>query len=751
MGGEHKAPVLYHCGMCAEKLPSRAALDSHTRDHEEVEIPKLACPVCSFRFNDSLALEAHQLLNSHGLDQQEQKPMRPPVSKKAFAGPSAIRNDPPSPLLQPKSQTRTEKSVECDRCMKTFSTRQAYDVHRSFQNDGPCADHNHKSPRQNRVGYQDPDKPEEAMQQNPVYASLEDGRVSEADTPTNLSDDEVWCHKCKSRFGSLAKYSTHALWCVSKHGSSFDKGPVIVGSKAPSLASKTYEVQPGTQANQQRLSQPVLQHATNRLLGPQHVIPQHSAQNARTVPPPAPAAATAAATLSSYTSSNVFACNYQGCDKTYKSEGGLKVHKMDSHGIGGQQKDLRGQDSWMLTQRMREQLKAQGVLHPPSSPSGGRGRGGRAPPAAARASPVAPRSSQVSRPQARQQQRASGVIPAFGHQTVLPSLSHHGARSATTTHIPTQHPVQLPTSQNMGGALEMEQAKYIQDKILRLLVETNIFIHHDGRMAVCDIHWFRIGVQKQPEVVSVFDGMCHLPKVLQDEYLPPPQALASEYEAQYPASEFETSPPRDRFKPGLGVVVLSCSKVVLANGLQEAVKIAAIDLSTCRILLNHFVCTDPTAPVANWRSPETGLFSWDDMESARKHGFKIFKGWSTARAALWKFIDKDTVVVGHNLRGDLDALRMVHGRAVDMAKVAEKAAKGPLNKVQLGLDSLCRAYPGQVLKSDPEFGREPLMNAFAARELGLWIVKNKDKFERDMRQKSVDYQKVMPRAAVAGG
>jgi hypothetical protein len=38
---------------------------------------------------------------------------------------------------------------------------------------------------------------------------------------------------------------------------------------------------------------------------------------------------------------------------------------------------------------------------------------------------------------------------------------------------------------------------------------------------------------------------------------------------------------------------------------------------------------------------------------------------------------KDTIIVGHTLRSDLEALRMIHGRAVDMAKIVQKAANGP--------------------------------------------------------------------------
>jgi hypothetical protein len=306
-------------------------------------------------------------------------------------------------------------------------------------------------------------------------------------------------------------------------------------------------------------------------------------------------------------------------------------------------------------------------------------------------------------------------------------------------------------SVNQGGAEDIEQARYINGKILRLLIQSDIFIYHDGKMTVCGINCSRIGVAKQPDVVGLFEDLIHLPRNLQGEFVPPPKAFLAEYNLQYPLAENKTPPRRDliRAKPGLGVVAISCAKVVLADGLQEVVKIAAVDVVTCQILMNHLVCTDPKAAVADWRSEATGIFSWRDMEEARKMGFKVFKGWSAARSALFRFIDKDTIILGHNLRSDLDSLRIVHGRAVDIAKVMEKAAKGPLSKAQLCLDSLSRDYPKAMLKNDPEFGRDCLIDACAIRELGLWTIKNRDKLEKDMRQKSISYQAVMPKPAAA--
>ncbi|KAJ5065943.1 hypothetical protein J3E72DRAFT_184129 [Bipolaris maydis] len=347
--------------------------------------------------------------------------------------------------------------------------------------------------------------------------------------------------------------------------------------------------------------------------------------------------------------------------------------------------------------------------------------------------------------------------PAYGHKgsstltrspqplAFRPPKVPPGERPAPAQHrMPPFQASGAPTITSMGSAADMEQAKQIQVQALRLLIQSDIFIHYDGGMTVGGICWTRISVAKQPEVVGTLDNMCHLPKMLQGEYVPAPKTFMDEYKAYYDLADFESCPARDPGKPCLGVIALSCSKVVLEGGRLEVVKIAAIDLVTCGILMNHLVCTDPRAHVTDWRPTVTGISSWLDMEAARQAGYKIFKGWSAARVALQKYVDSGTIIVGHNLRSNLDALRIVHGRAIDIAKVVEKAANGPLSKAQLALDSLCRDYTERNLPNHAVHGRDCLVNAFAIREFVLWTIKNKEKLGKIAKQKSLDYQRIRP-------
>jgi hypothetical protein len=631
-----------------------------------------------------------------------------------------------SRAIQPPPQVQAHEPIPCDRCAETFSNRQEYNDHRSYMNNGPCADHNHRTPPKNRVGYRDPDMPQQSASAAPPYsptADPDEATENSDSPPTDLRDSELWCSQCKNRFHSRARMDAHYMWCVTKHGP--NGLPAVVTTEANHAARS--DTQPRSKSSKKS-------RAKNSKV--QVPVPQFPAPVAPPVQAPAPLPFTPAVPPAS----SAFTCNIAGCQMSFKSEGGLKVHKGDIHGIGAPKINLMGSDAWMLNQRAREQARAEGRLQSPTGPSRGRsgGQGGRTiKPIAQTPPPMMPRA---------QHHPTHQPIPAFGEPPRASMPAQH------SFHMPVQHPpartpIPLPTGRDLGGAFEMEQAKYIQGKILALLVQSDILIYHDGKILVCGIPWTRIGVEKQRGVVELFDGMCHLPKALQGEYLPPPKTFLNDYKLQYPASDFQPSPARDRAKPGLGVVALACSKVVLANGPEEVVKISAVDVVTCRILMNYLVCGDPNVPVKDWRSSETGLFSWDDIEHARKQKYKVFKGWSAARSALWKFVDKGTIILGNNLRSDLDALRMVHGRAVDIAKVAEKAAKGPLSKAQLGLDSMCRDFPVITLKSDSEYGRDVLMNAFAIREMGLWLIKNDKDFEKKIRAKSVDLQKVLGQAA----
>ncbi|KAF3052760.1 hypothetical protein E8E11_011060 [Didymella keratinophila] len=713
------------CGRCEQKFDSRQELSKHSQNHSDAEPLKIHCKVCDFS-SDSLALEKHIIDAGH-------------------------------------SQDATPQRRKCDRCTQTFSTEHDYNRHRELGK--PCSDANHRDAWKSkpRAAYVDLDKPKVVVKDIPQLAYGSDT----SSTSTVMSRDGIKCKKCKRSFMSEHAYNSHFLSCkpfneelarnpppeivhiieqdenlapASSAGagiaenlhadeSSRWKGDVAGGMAGPTQRDTvTLEFHESGRPKATTLAEasyPMpLQTVTLNTRAP---VPRPPPTPPNDIPAPSPARPVQPQSRSSLqeltlpsAGSKSFVCNINGCTRSYGSEAGLKMHQTDAHGVGGKVLDLHGKDSWMLSQRERERLGAEGLLRSSPAPLSGRGGG--------RSSHPAP-------------------APAVFHAPPPPAPSQRARLAAgpysQTTHQASVSP--LPTSMNVGGALEMEQAKSICGKTLRLLLQTNIFIHHDGKMSVGGIDWTRIGVAKQPDVAGMFNDMCHLPRKLQSlEYVPAPKTFAAEYTAQYPVTEFESAPGCNPAKPALDIISMSCSKISMSNGRQEVVKIAAVDVLTCRVLMSYLVCTDPNADVANWHSATTGLSSFQDMEDARQAGYRVLRGWAAARSALFKFVDKETIIVGHNLRSELDALRIIHGRAVDIVKVVEKAAQGPLSKAQVSLDSWCRDVANvATLKTDPVFGRDCIMNAFAAREIGLWTIKNKEKFKKVAKQKTEDYQAVM--------
>lgn len=457
------------------------------------------------------------------------------------------------------------------------------------------------------------------------------------------------------------------------------------------------------------------------------------------------------------TPTSSFDCKSEGCGKSFTSEAAFKIHQADIHGVGGKALDLHGNDQYMLSPHMRQQLKNAGVLH-------------------------ASKKSPLAQGKGRGKDRGSGLASSFdlhGPSTTLhsgrvtatgpmASPSYNAAHDASSTPrkqtakfstsakqplpvstlaeyaaIPVIQTAPMPTP----GAAEIEQAKEIQAQALSLRIQSSIVIYPDGKISAAGKGWSRIELSKQQAVIAEFDQMCHLQQDMQGEHIPVPNAFKDTYTAQYPSSDFKGSPKRDPAKPGVPVVALWCSKVVLANGHEDLVKVSAVDLAKGRILINHFVCADPTANVNNWCSKITRLANWSDMERARLHEFKVFGGWAAVRSALWEFVDEDSIIVGHNLRSDFNALRMIHGRAVDIVLIAEQAAEGPLSKAQLSLGRMCRTYCNVNLDDDIKLGQDCLTNALAIREMALFVVKNRKEFDEGVRQRSRDYQKVMTTAS----
>ncbi|OQE24150.1 hypothetical protein PENFLA_c010G04417 [Penicillium flavigenum] len=143
---------------------------------------------------------------------------------------------------------------------------------------------------------------------------------------------------------------------------------------------------------------------------------------------------------------------------------------------------------------------------------------------------------------------------------------------------------------------------------------------------------------------------------------------------------------------------------------------------TGEVLINSYVA--PTAPVTDWLTPVSGITP-EAMDAAITDG-KAFLSNDAARRALDKFLDKDTVVIGHALQHDLRALNLLHGRIVDTSVVTAEAvfsnfsSKTTLPRIW-GLKTLAKELLG--IDIQPELAHNSLEDALATREVLIWCLR----------------------------
>ena len=169
--------------------------------------------------------------------------------------------------------------------------------------------------------------------------------------------------------------------------------------------------------------------------------------------------------------------------------------------------------------------------------------------------------------------------------------------------------------------------------------------------------------------------------------------------------------------PKRQAVTLDCEMAGIAGDIGELVLLSVADYMTGETLINTLV--RPTEKIVNWRTKFSGVTA-KAMADAIAQG-DYLDGWKGARAELWKYIDANTVLIGHSLHNDLDILRVIHTRVVDSAILAKNAVG---TNRQWALKTLCQDLMGIDIQSNGRKGHDCLEDALAAREVVLWCIQN---------------------------
>jgi len=208
--------------------------------------------------------------------------------------------------------------------------------------------------------------------------------------------------------------------------------------------------------------------------------------------------------------------------------------------------------------------------------------------------------------------------------------------------------------------------------------------------------------------------------------------------AGWAENQHRPTPNSDSSSPKRRAVVVDCEMVGVEGGHSEVVQLCVVDFLTGELLTNSLV--KPRERIVEWRGHITGVTP--SMMAVARQRKQVLDGWEDARLELWRHIDAETVLIGHSLNFDLQALRVVHKKIVDTAILTAETVFGQGKKIRRmwGLKVLCEDLLGLRIRSSSGV-HDGLEDVLATRELTLWCLRHPrelntwaNKTRRELRQ-----------------
>ena len=207
-------------------------------------------------------------------------------------------------------------------------------------------------------------------------------------------------------------------------------------------------------------------------------------------------------------------------------------------------------------------------------------------------------------------------------------------------------------------------------------------------------------------------------------------------------------PEPDKTKPKRVAVVIDCEMVAVNMGYSELARISAVDYFSGETLVDRFV--EPEERVVDWRTPYSGVTA-QILAKAKASG-EIFNGLKEAREALLEHIDDDTILIGHTMNNDLDALRITSHRIVDIHILLKDAASR--QTPGLGLQGATKQFLAKDVQNHGKRGHDSLEDALATREVLLWCMDRPQELRdwgrkvwlEEQRQKKIKQMKDMAKS-----
>lgn len=241
-----------------------------------------------------------------------------------------------------------------------------------------------------------------------------------------------------------------------------------------------------------------------------------------------------------------------------------------------------------------------------------------------------------------------------------------------------------------------------------------------------DTRWSKISSTKYESVVNALKAL-----------IPTPESWClSVVDKTFWTPDHRTASPYDSTNPGLRAIVLDCEMVGIGpNGkVSELARLSAVDFLTGELLIDTLV--EPACPVTDMRTKWSGITA-EAMQAAVASG-NVLKGSTAARTELFRYMDSRTILVGHSLQYDLEALGIRHSETVDSAILAE-AAVGKGVKQRWGLKTMCKELLKITIQDHGKHGHDSIEDALAAREVVLWCLSHKTELKTWGKRKKQEY------------
>ncbi|CAI9766915.1 unnamed protein product [Fraxinus pennsylvanica] len=135
------------------------------------------------------------------------------------------------------------------------------------------------------------------------------------------------------------------------------------------------------------------------------------------------------------------------------------------------------------------------------------------------------------------------------------------------------------------------------------------------------------------------------------------------------------------------MVAIDCEMVLCEDGTEALVRVCAVDRNL-QVKLDAFV--NPNKAIADYRTEITGI-SAKDLDG-------VTCSMADVQKSMKKLLSHGTILVGHSLSNDLQALKIDYTRVIDTSYVF-KYSNRPANK-KPSLSSLCKAVLGYELRKE---------------------------------------------------